>query len=210
MATTTQQQARRAPACKGISRSWSFYFFFSKKVFDLLKNKGRGGLARDIQGEQTQQRRQSQGLTKNNIQPIELETPQSEKLLDHQIIGETIQAMSEREEKLDRLKKIEKHLGAESDSSDEESTDEMPHASIEAKEFQTKIFALETKVPNRTLNPSSIKVYFKLDHIKYQIASPNISADHIESLINQEKLYSKKTIQPFFQSLNTKKKQKWA
>ena len=31
-----------------------------------------------------------------------------------------------------------------------------------------------------------------LGHIKYQIADPNISADHIESLINQEKLYSKK------------------
>ena len=56
-------------------------------------------------------------LTKTNIQPIEL---QPIKLLDHQIIGETIQAMSEREEKLDRLKKIGKHLGAESDSFDEE------------------------------------------------------------------------------------------
>ena len=149
--------------------------------------------------------RLNQTLAKNNIQPIELETPQSEKLLDHQIIGETIQAMSEREEKLDRLKKIGKHLGAESDSSDEESTDEMPHASIEAKEFQTKIFALETKVPNRTLNPSSIKTYFKLGHIKYQIASPNISADHIESLINQEKLYSKKDNTAFLPESEYKK-----
>ena len=149
--------------------------------------------------------RLNQTLAKNNIQPIELETPQSEKLLDHQIIGETIQAMSEREEKLDRLKKIGKHLGAESDSSDEESTDEMPHASIEAKEFQTKIFALETKVPNRTLNPSSIKNYFKLGHIKYQIASPNISADHIESLINQEKLYSKKDNTAFLPESEYKK-----
>ena len=147
----------------------------------------------------------AQTLAKNNIQPIELETPQSEKLLDHQIIGETIQAMSEREEKLDRLKKIGKHLGAESDSSDEESTDEMPHASIEAKEFQTKIFALETKVPNRTLNPNSIKNYFKLGHIKYQIASPNISADHIESLINQEKLYSKKDNTAFLTESEYKK-----
>ena len=42
--------------------------------------------------------RLNQTLAKNNIQPIELETPQSEKLLDYQIIGETIQAMSEREE----------------------------------------------------------------------------------------------------------------
>ena len=50
-------------------------------------------------------RRLNQTLTKNNIQPIELETPESEKLLDNQIIGETIQAMSEREEKLERLKK---------------------------------------------------------------------------------------------------------
>ena len=136
-------------------------------------------------------RRLNQTLTKNNIQPIELETPESEKLLDHQIIGETIQAMSEREEKLNRLKKIGQHLGAESDSFDEEpeSTDEMPHASLEAKELSTKIFASETKIPKRTLNPSSIKVYFMLGHIKYQIADPNISADHIESLINQEKLY---------------------
>ena len=95
-------------------------------------------------------RRLNQTLTKNNIQPIELETPESKKLLDHQIIGETIQAMNERDEKLDRLKKIGKHLGAESDSSDEEpeSTDEMPHASVEAKEFQTKIFASEKKSLN--------------------------------------------------------------
>ena len=81
----------------------------------------------------------------------------------------------------------------------------MPHASIEAKEFQTKIFALETKVPNRTLNPSSIKNYFKLGHIKYQIASPNISADHIESLINQEKLYSKKDNTAFLPESEYKK-----
>ena len=74
--------------------------------------------------------------------------------------------MSEREDRLDRLKKIGKHLGAESDSFDEEpeSTNEIPHASLEAKELSTKIFASESKVPKRTLNPSSIKVYFILGH----------------------------------------------
>ena len=51
-------------------------------------------------------RRLNQTLTKNNIQTIELEAPESEKLLDHQIMGETIQAMNEREEKIDRLKTI--------------------------------------------------------------------------------------------------------
>ena len=152
-------------------------------------------------------RRLNLTLTKNNIQPLELETPESEKHLDYQIIGETIQAMSEREEKLDRLKTIGKHLGAESDSLDEESdsTEEIPHASVEANELKTKIFASETKVPKRTLNPSSLKVYFMLGHIKYQIADPNISADRLESLIKQEKLYTKNTMQSFFQRQNTKK-----
>ena len=68
----------------------------------------------------------------------------------------------------------------------------MPHASLEAKELKTKIFASETKVPKCTLSPSSLEVYFMLGHIKYQIADSNISADRIESQINQEKLYTKR------------------
>ena len=81
----------------------------------------------------------------------------------------------------------------------------MPHASLEAKELITKIFASEAKVPKRTPNPSSIKVYFMLGHIKYQIADPNISADHIESLINKEKLYSKKDNTAFLPETEYKK-----
>ena len=92
-------------------------------------------------------RRLNQTLTKNNIQNVKLETPESEKLLDHQIIGETIQSMSERREKLDRLKTIGKHLGAESDFFDEEpeSTDEMPHAS--QKKLKQRYICIKNKSP---------------------------------------------------------------
>ena len=61
---TWQQQLSSRPEgpllAKGLAGHGAFISSSVKKVFDLLKNKGRGGLARDIQGEQTQQRRQSQ------------------------------------------------------------------------------------------------------------------------------------------------------
>ena len=87
----------------------------------------------------------------------------------------------------------------------EQDQKEQTYASLEANELSTKIFASETKVPKRILNPSSIKVYFMLGHIKYQIADPNISADHIESLTNQEKLYSKKDNTAFLPETEYKK-----
>ena len=60
--------------------------------------------------------RLNQTLSKNGISSIQLETPDSEKLLSHQIIGETIEAMTEREEKLARLEKIGRELGKETDT----------------------------------------------------------------------------------------------
>ena len=48
-------------------------------------------------------KRLNETLSKNGIEPIELGTPDSEKLLTHQTIGETIEIMSERKEKLERL-----------------------------------------------------------------------------------------------------------
>ena len=65
-------------------------------------------------------RRLNQILSKNGISSIQQETLDSEKLLSHQIIGETIEAMTEREEKLARLEKIERELGKETDTSEEE------------------------------------------------------------------------------------------
>ena len=53
-------------------------------------------------------RRLNQTLSKNGISSIKLETSDSEKLLSHQIIGETIEAMTERQEKLARLEKNRK------------------------------------------------------------------------------------------------------
>ena len=50
-------------------------------------------------------KRVNKTLSKNGIEPIELATPDSEKLT-HQTIGETIKVMSERREKLERLEKI--------------------------------------------------------------------------------------------------------
>ena len=48
-------------------------------------------------------KRLNETLSKNGIEPIEFATPDSEKLLTHQTIGETIEIMSERKEKLETL-----------------------------------------------------------------------------------------------------------
>ena len=97
-------------------------------------------------------RRINQTLSKNGISSIQLETPDSEKLLSHQIREETIEAMTERQEKLAKLEKIRKELGKETDTSEEEtefelqSSDGISDVCKEAKEYKTKIFALETDV----------------------------------------------------------------
>ena len=95
-------------------------------------------------------KRLNETLSKNGIEPIELATPDSEKLLTHQTIGETIEIMSERSEKLERLEKIGKQLDLESETTEEEheldSNDENPEESREAKEYNTKIFDLKNKV----------------------------------------------------------------
>ena len=108
-------------------------------------------------------KRKNQTLSKNRISSIQLETPDSEKLLSHQVIGETIEAMTERQEKLARLEKIGKELGNDTETSEEEielelqSSVEIPAASKAAIEYKTKIFALETEVEKRALTPSRLK-----------------------------------------------------
>ena len=123
-------------------------------------------------------KRLNETLSKNSIEPIELATPDSEKLLTHQTIGETIEIMSERKEKLERLEKIGKQLDLESDTTEEEheldSNDENPEESREAKEYNTKIFALKNKVAKRSLSPKSLKNNYMQGLVKYQINDPNI------------------------------------
>ena len=141
-------------------------------------------------------RRLNQTLSKNVISSIQLETPDSEKLLSHQIIGETIEAMTERQEKLSRLEKIGKELGKETDISEEEtefelqSSDGIPDVSKEAKEHKTKIFALETDVQNRALTPSSLKQNYLKGSVKFQITDPNITVEQINSLVFDQKIRS--------------------
>ena len=65
-------------------------------------------------------KRLNETLSKNGIELIELSTPDSEKLLTHQTIEETIEVMSERRAKLERLEKIGKQLDIESETSEEE------------------------------------------------------------------------------------------
>ena len=45
---TTQQQARRAPACKGSSRSCSFYFLLRQKTCTAWEIDGKNGSGREI------------------------------------------------------------------------------------------------------------------------------------------------------------------
>ena len=137
-------------------------------------------------------RRLNQTLSKNGISSIQLETPDSEKLLSHQIIGETIEAMTERQEKYARLEKI----GKETDTSEEEtefelqSSDGIPDVSKEAIEYKTKIFALETDVQKRALTPSSLKRNYLKGYVKFQISDPNITVEQINSLIFDQKIHS--------------------
>ena len=137
-------------------------------------------------------KRLNQTLSKNGISSIQLETPDSKKLLSHQIIGETIEAMTERQEKLTRREKI----GKEKDTSEEEiefelqSSDGIPDVSKHAKEYKTKIFALETEVEKRALTPSSLKRNYLKSSVKFQISDPNITVEKINSFIFDQKIRS--------------------
>ena len=141
-------------------------------------------------------KRLNQTLAKNGISSIQLETPDSEKLLSHQVIGETIEAMTERQEKLARLEKIGKELGNDTETSDEEielelqSNVEIPAASKAAKEYKTKIFALATEVGKRDLTPSRLKQNYLKGTVKFQISDPNITVEQINSLIFEQKIHS--------------------
>ena len=139
-------------------------------------------------------KRLNQTLENNNIQKVNLATPDSSKLLSHQIIGETIEAMA-RTEKLEKLERIGKQLGDE-DSSDES---EMEEAQTEeeyvydssitpANKYSMKIFALESKVIKTSLSHKNLKFHFELGNIKYQVTDPTISIQMIETLIKDKKI----------------------
>ena len=90
--------------------------------------------------------------------------------------------MMERQEKLARLEKI----GKETDTSIEEtefelqSSDSIPDVSKEAKEYKTKIFALETDVEKSALTPSSLKRNYLKCSDKFQISDSNITVVNLK------------------------------
>ena len=139
-------------------------------------------------------KRLNQTLENNNIQKVNLTTPDSSKLLSHQIIGETIEAMA-RTEKLEKLERIGKQLGDE-DSSDES---EMEEAQTEeefvydssinpANKYSMKIFALESKVIKTSLSHKNLTYHFQAGNIKYQVTDPTVSIQNIETLIKDKKI----------------------
>ena len=104
--------------------------------------------------------------------------------------------MTERQEKLARLEKIGKELGNDTETSEEEielelqSNVEIPAASKAAKEYKTKIFALETEVEKRALTPSRLKQNYLKGTVKFIISDPNITVEQINSLIFEQKIHS--------------------
>ena len=95
---------------------------------------------------------------------------------------------------MERLEKIGKQLDLESDTTEEEheldSNDENPEESREAKEYNTKIFALKNKVAKRLLSSKSLKNNYMQGLVKYQINDPNTSVQQIEALIHDQKIHS--------------------
>ena len=152
-------------------------------------------------------KRLNQTLENNNIQQVKLEEPDSNKLLSHKIIGETIQTMCRREklEKLERIGKQleeEKEMSTDGHISDQESEEEEEQESDseiaayisgqckEVTNYSMKIFALNTEVKKSPLSPKALTRNFKEGNIKYQVSDSSVSIQVVETLIKDQKLYA--------------------
>ena len=112
-------------------------------------------------------RRLNQTLSKNGISSIQLETPDSEKLRSHQIIGETREAMTERQENSSKTRKNRKIIRKKNRHLRRRNRIWIrikwwhSWCKKKAKEYETKIFELETDVEKRSRSYCLLRSYKK-------------------------------------------------
>ena len=131
----------------------------------------------------------------NGLEEIDIPTPpDSNKLLNQELIGETLHEMR-RHAKLQQISRIGEELEQESEkSSDEDSSIEEIDFSIRAEavrdidECGARLIALETEVRKNNLTPKNVAKLFKQGKIKYAIYSSLVSTDRLESLIKNKKI----------------------
>ena len=134
-------------------------------------------------------------LKANGLEEINIPTPpDSNKLLNQELIGETLHEMR-RHAKLQQISRIGEELEQESEkSSDEDSSLEEIDFSIRAEavrdidECGARLIALETEVRKNNLTPKNVAKLFKQGKIKYAMYSSLVSTDRLESLIKNKRI----------------------